>query len=306
MALSKKIAQILLTALLVFLTAIFLSDPLRYAKSVLEGISLWAANVLPTLFPFLVFTALLTGLPPFARLTAKLSPLMGRLFRVSGEGGGIALLAAVSGYPVGARLVFDNRERLGKGERFRVACLATSSGPPFLVGTVGGMMFGSAKMGWIMLFSHFAAIWGVCVALRFFAKPVKPSPPRPRAGDPALLYDSLYNAVISVLCVGGFVALFNCFGDMLKDIVPFSSPFAEALFRGLLEMTTGCAAFARLGTPLSAACAAACVTFGGVCVLCQQAAFLTRADVPMLPFVAVKAAQGALAFLICLAFAPLL
>ena len=71
---------------------LFLTDPARYAKSVWDGISLWAVSVLPATFPMLFFVTLFTGLPAFASLSEKLSAPMGKLFCVSGAGGGLMIL----------------------------------------------------------------------------------------------------------------------------------------------------------------------------------------------------------------------
>ena len=292
--------------------ALFLSNPAKFSKSILKGIDLWAVSVLPATFPFLFLTALVTALPPFLALTRKISPIFERLFRVSGAGAGVAVLASLSGYPVGARLFFDLKQsgRIAKKENFRLACLVTTSGPPFLVGTVGALMFGSAKAGWILLLSHLLAIYIVCILLGLFGKKENFAPPLPQSNpNPNLLYDTLWNAVVSVLCVGGLIALFYCFGDMLGALGVFSAfggnPFTEGILRGLLEMTTGCSILSKIGTPLALAFSCALVTFGGFCVLFQQLAYLTRAEVKTLPFLAVKLLQAALAFALCLLFCTL-
>lgn len=294
-----------LCALLAFIMALFLSAPARYAECVLDGISLWAAAVLPAAFPFLFLTALFTGLPPFAAFADRIARPTGALFRVSGAGGAAALLAALSGYPVGARTLFDLAQsgRSPKEERFRLACLVTTSGPAFLVGTVGSLMFGSPKAGCVLIVSHLAAVFLVAFLLGRFAP--RPAAAPPLAKTPAGLYDAVYNAVISILCVGGFIALFSCFGQMLADLglfralAPLFGDYTEGILRGMLEMTAGCAALAPLHTPLSLALSCALVTFGGACVLCQQLAYLNRVGVKTMPFVAVKAVQAAAAFGIC-------
>lgn len=317
-ALGKKkpraVFQTLAFFLVLLIAALFLSDPERYAKSILDGISLWAAGVLPAAFPFLFLTALFTALPPFFVFSKKISPAAGRIFRVSGAGAGAALLASVSGYPVGAKLFLDLKENglIGKEEQFRLSCLLTTSGPPFLVGTVGSMMYQSPALGWVLLFSHLAGVWLVCILMRCISKPEE-SPRaqiRPPRENPTLLYDSLWGAVVSVLCVGGFIALFCCFGEMLSFLGVFSlfgdNPFAEGVLRGLLEMTTGCNVLSGIKTPLSAATSCALVTFGGFCVLCQEIAYLSRAGIKTLPFVCCKLLQALFAFAICFALSSLL
>lgn len=300
--------------LVLLLSALFLSDPERYAKSILDGISLWAAAVLPAAFPFLFLTALLTALPPFFAFSKKISPAAGRIFRVSGAGAGAAILASVSGYPVGAKLYLDLHQNglVNHEERFRLACLVTTSGPPFLVGTVGSMMYQSPALGWILLLSHLSGVWLVCLLMRCLSKPAQnaSSSLRPPLQNPTLLYDSLWGAVVSVLCVGGFIALFCCFGEMLSALGVFSlfggSPFAEGILRGLLEMTTGCSVLSNIKTPLSAATSCALVTFGGFCVLCQEIAYLSRAGIKTLPFVLCKLLQALFAFAICFLLSSLL
>ena len=144
----KKLFRQLFAALPVIAAMIFfLAFPLRYTESVREGVSLWAISVLPATFPFLFLTAVFTELKLYPRLAKAVSPAAGALFRVSGEGGCAAFLSMLSGYPVGARTVFDlyRGGRIAKEETFRLAALCTTTGPMFMVGAVGARMFGSAK-----------------------------------------------------------------------------------------------------------------------------------------------------------------
>ena len=301
----KDKLKILLPALPVLLAmALFLAFPARYTESVREGVSLWAIAVLPATFPFLFLTALFTKLKLYRGFSRAVSPLAGRLFRVSGAGGCAAVLSALSGYPVGARTVYDLTRfgLLKKEEAFRVACLATTTGPMFLVGAVGAGMYNNAAAGWVLLVAHLAAVWLTCFFLRFTANPAPLAPPDlPR--ERADIYEILMQSVLSVLCVGGSIALFYAFGQMLSDIGNAAGitdvPMLEGVLRGLLEMTSGCSLLAKNFSPLSLALSCFLVTFGGACVLMQQLVYLTRAGVKALPFLLVKFLQGVLAALIC-------
>ena len=304
----RKNFSYVLAALPVLLAIVcLLVSPAKYGKSILDGISLWAVCVLPATFPFLFLTAVLTRLKLFEKLSARLSPLFSKVFKISGAGGCAAILSALSGYPVGARTVLDLYEsgRLDENERFRLSCLASTTGPMFLVGTVGTNMFSSPAMGWMMLFCHYVAVFGVCFCMRSFGTaPRKAVMPAAKSGN--TLYDSLYTSVISILCVGGSIALFHAFSEMILSFFRPMSSFSEGVVRGLMEMTAGCKAFAGSPSPLSMAMCCFFVTFGGACVLMQQLAFLTRAGVRTLPFLAVKLLQGILAGALCFALAWLL
>ncbi len=298
----KKFRRAALTVATLAAMALFLAFPARYAKAVSEGISLWAVSVLPATLPFLVLTAVFTKLGLFGRVSARIAPAAGRLFGVSGAGGSAAILSALSGYPIGARTVLDLSEAklIAPEEAQRVAAVATTSGPAFLVGAVGGGMFHSAAAGWILFASHLAGIYLVALFLRLFRKPQPAkSPLLPSA--PLSLSDILLNSVLSVLSVGAAIAVFYAFGAMLSDMGAFLdlSPSAEGVLRGLFEMTSGCMLLSRSPSALSLALCCFLVTFGGLCVLVQQLAFLSKANVRALPFAAVKLAQGAVSAGVC-------
>ena len=303
----KKFVPYLTAILLVFVMACFLAFPARYTRLVLEGATLFAVCVLPSTLPFLFLTAVLTRQKVFHRAAGKVAPIAQRLFRVSGAGGLTAVLAALSGYPVGARTIFDLSERgaIGKQERFRLACLASTSGPMFLVGAVGAGMFQSAIIGWILFVSHLLGVYTVCFFLRFTAKRERVQAPYlldERGGNP------LADSVLSVLTVGGAIAIFYAFAGILCDALRLAgveNGFVSAIVTGLIEMTSGCKLLSEAGGIYAVALSAFLVTFGGGCVLIQQMSFLSRAGVKALPFLAVKIIQGVLAALYALGFSAL-
>ena len=305
----KKIPAILLALLTPAAMILFLAFPARYTSCVRDGVTLWAVCVLPATFPFLFLTALFRRQSLYPRLLKVSSPVAGKLFRVSGAGGCAAVLSALSGYPVGAREVFDlyRSGQIQREESFRLACLCSTSGPMFLVGGVGSGILHSPTLGWIMLFSHLFSVWTVCFFLRFTGKrpSTKPALVPPRGGD---LYEHIYSSVISILCVGGSIALFYTFAQMASDALALVgvSGQAAAFLAGLFEMTTGCKLFSSGANALSAGACAFFVTFGGLCVLVQQIAYLNRAGVKTLPFVGVKLLQGVLSFALCFGLCLLL
>ncbi len=299
---TKRFSSALLTAAVLFAIVLFLVFPARYARSVRDGIDLWAVSVLPATLPMFFLTAIFTRRKLFARVAKALSPLSAALFGVSGGGACAALLSALSGYPVGARTVYDLSRTgvLCEDERFRVACLSTTSGPAFLVGAVGGGMFRSAAAGWVLFLSHLMGICLVCFLLRLFAKGRRRTSFVPK-GETLSLSELLSGSVLSVLCVGGAIAIFSVFGQMIADLcAPLGLPaIPEAMLRGLLEMTAGCSLLSSAPSALSLALCCFLVTFGGLCVLIQQLAFLTQAGISVPKFLAVKFAQGVVSALLC-------
>lgn len=300
---AKKFFRYLTTFTVVLAMACFLAFPARYTRLVLEGATLFAVCVMPATLPFLFLTAILTRQKTFRRAADKIAPLAERTFRVSGAGGLCAVLSALSGYPVGARTVSDlySRGAIPKQELFRLSCLCSTSGPMFLVGAVGAGMFQSAALGWILFFSHLAGVYAVCFIMRFTAKKTQTAalslPILKDGGNP------LSDSVLSVLTVGGAIAIFYAFSGILCDtlrLAGIENGYINATVTGLVEMTSGCKLLSEIGNIYSVVLAAFFVTFGGGCVLVQQLSFLSRAGVRTLPFLAVKFLQGIAAALVAL------
>ena len=309
----KKRTAAALSAAILLLVVLLAAAPARYAAACLEGVSLWAKAVLPSLFPFFVLTALLTKLGAAETLAEKLSPLT-RKCKLPGVAAYCFLLSVLSGYPVGSRIIADlfRGGAITREQAARMSVLCSTSGPMFLVGSVGGAMFGSAAAGAILLAAHIAAVLLVCLACVPFLKPLPEPPPKKTAASADnLLYESVHGAVVSILCVGGFIAAFSVFSLALSDLyilwplekffgLFLPQPIAAGLCAGLSEATHGCALLAAGGGALALPAAAFCVTFGGACILCQQLGYLKSAGVKAAPFIGIKALQGLAAFLLCL------
>ena len=304
---TRRTAALLSAAALLLIVLLALS-PARYAAACLEGISLWAKAVLPSLFPFFILTALLTKLGAAEALADKLSPLTKKC-KLPGVAAYCFLLSILSGYPVGSRIIADLAKSgaVSAKQASRMSALCSTSGPMFLLGSVGGAMFGSAKAGAILLASHITAVLLVCLAFVPLLKPLPEPPPKKYAPSA----DNILYEVISILCVGGFIAAFYVLSLALADLyilwplekffgLFFPQEIAEGLCAGLLEATHGCALLAAGGGIFALPAAAFCVTFGGACILCQQLGYLKSAGVKATPFIGIKALQGIAAFLLCL------
>lgn len=306
----RRLPALLAGCALLCAAVLFLIDAPHYAECIRDGISLWAVSVLPSAFPFLFFMSLFSSLPLFAALARLLAPAAKRIFRIGGEGACILLLSLFSGYPVGARLVGSLQAQGGLSEKecFRLACLCSTSGPAFLIGAVGSAMWRSPAAGCILFASHVTGVLLPCLVFR--GKQQRAGTMSGMTRRPLSLQEAMQGAVLSVLCVGGMIAIFYLFGQMLSDMGIFSfltaplpadlRPAAAGILQGLLEMTAGCAALAARQTPFALAATCFLVTFGGLCALCQQLSFLQPAGIKTLPFLLVKLIQGILAAAVCL------
>jgi hypothetical protein len=319
---SKKILYASLSAAILAIIVLLAMFPERYAKCCLSGLELWLYFVLPSLFPFFVLTALLTKLGVAERASRVLSPLCEKAFKMPGIASYCFAMSALSGYPVGSRMLADLRENglITDAQATRMSPLCSTSGPLFVIASVGAAMFHSQKIGLILFCSHIFAVVLVCLVFSAFTKkqPAAQPPQRRLVAADNILYESVYGAVTSILVVGAFIAVFYILAQILSDfylllpaeslfslvLSPFdkSGQLAAAFTQGLIEATHGCKLLAQNPGMLSVSLAAFVITFGGVSILAQQICYFKKAGVKLKYFLPVKIMQAFTAFALCLLF----
>ena len=253
----EKLLPAVLSILVFAMILCLITNSQRFFESTKRGFMLFANSVFPGLFPFLVLTKILTDLGCVTKITNKLNPLTKRVFGISGEAGYIFLMSALCGYPCGAKLTADliKSGAIEKKETTRILSFCAVSGPIFAIGTVGGAMFGSVKIGVFLYVCHIvsALICGLIFCNigrhRHSRRDCSPSPTSqlslkkaitspqspcqhlsspqspsfnsslsaPRRPDD-ILGASVYSAVSTILTVGAFITLFY----LLIDMVLFS------------------------------------------------------------------------------------
>jgi sporulation integral membrane protein YlbJ len=302
--------------LLLFGLALVL-NPGQAAEGARAGLTLCGQTVLPALFPFFVLSGLVVELGYAQQLGRLLSPIMG-LFGVGGAGGSALLLGLVGGYPLGARTVAQlyRSGSLSQGEAERLLLFCNNAGPAFLLGVVGGSVFGSAKVGALLLGTHVAgALLLGLLCQRFHPRQPAPVPPQrtETATTPAFapaFTKALGGAVTSCLNVCACVVLFGVVLGYLKALLPLltwlpqrlglAEPCATALLRGMVEMTNGVADLTGCLTPAALLTASFLLGFGGLSVFCQTAALLSGSGLSPLWCLKGQLLHGLLAALLTL------
>lgn len=308
----------ILTLLLLYVIIVFALFPDRYINSFKNGLTLFAASVLPALFPFFFLTKLLTSVGNVGFIANLFRKPCSKLFKIPPVFSYVFFMSALSGYPVGAKLVSELAGEKDKCANTRIAAICSTSGPVFIIGTVGFSMLGDKAAGLIILSSHLLAVILFALISSLFVKSpscgdlqIGPE----RASDNALS-ESVYGSVISILTVGGFISVFYMFIDMIGSTFLFKISgdlltnalsalnLPADLFKGLLvgmaEVTRGCRDISSSLAPFNVKvcfCAFA-VTFGGACVMLQSFAFLSS-KIKRGRFILYKLAQAVMAFFIC-------
>lgn len=299
--------------ILLFTAAIMLSASRRYQGAVMDGISLWAAAVLPALFPYLIITTFVSSLKITGDIANALSPVTKKLFNVSGVGGYALFISLMSGYPVGAKTVSDLKIRgaLTGAESVRASALCSSSSPMFLIGSIGNLTFNSPLFGLLLFITHVISVITVGFVFSFYRRKERPAACTVSFINSSdnLLYDGVYSAVMAVLVVGGIITVFYLLTEMLAGIgvlgaisgllntVIHDGNLADGIATGIFECTKGLKIIAAGGISLlTLPISAAICGFGGISVIMQSIAYLNKAKIKTAPFFLSKILAAAVNF----------
>ena len=302
----KGYKTMIFCSIFLVITIIFLIvNPNKYINSAFNGILIWAKAVLPALFPFFFITKLLTELGGVKILANSMHKFMQKVFHVNGIGSYVFLTSIMSGYPVGAKITSElyEKQMITSSEAKRLVTFTSTSGPLFIIGTVGVGMFASTTMGFIVLISHFLGAF--CNGLLYRNYNYDKSKESQHNShkfqfngiSENILEKSMISAINSVLVVGGYIAIFFILIDIFSDvgiikilsaifnsilsIFNISSQYANGLSTGFLEMTRGCYEISTIFTDLQIATVLVTfiITFGGLSTHLQAMTFLQKCNI---------------------------
>ena len=307
-----------------FVFLLVILKPSIYLGSVSKGILIWATVILPGLIPFMFLGKILAQNPYTFKSCFLLSKVTEKCFRCPSVTGYIYFMSILSGYPMGAKLIKDFREAgmLNDSECKKAVSFCSTSGPIFMIGSVGASLLGSYKAGVIIFCSHILASFICGLVFRGKKCIVTKSIFEGQKNSKDLLNDSMYSTIISSLIVGGFIAftfllidifynlgVINFIGKALNYILFFGKLNAGSeVAAGLIEVTRGCLELSQTSFSLATKTiiCSGLTAFGGLSVHLQSMVFLSSVNVKYGYFIKTKLAHTiftvVLAYLLCLIF----
>lgn len=299
---------------------IFSNANLLSAKT---GISLWANSVVPSLLPFFIATELLGYTNIIAILGKLLNKFMKPIFNVPGEGSFPFIMGIISGYPMGAKIV-SNLKMQGIctcEEAERLIAFTNNSGPLFIIGTIGIGLFKDFNTGFLLFVTHILACLTVGFIFRFWksSKRFQTKGDRPLLSKPQIcisnlgevLASSIMSSINTIFLIGGFIVLFSVIISILENSkilnilsnfihpmlnffnVPIS--YANGIITGLLELTNGVCLIASIPNKylsINIIICAFLLGFGGISITLQILSIISKAKIPIKPYLIGKLLQG--------------
>lgn len=323
--------QTLLSILVIFFLFNMIISPAKFIEQSLDGISAWAFNVLPSVFPFMFFTRLLSSIGQMEKMTKPFSKISNFLFRTSPISIYTFLMAILSGYPVGSKMIADEycQKQITLEEAYRMSAFCSTSGPMFIIGAVGTMMFKNTLVGYILFISHVlgAFLNGLIyrnlkiengkIKLFSFKQKSKNSIQNHENKDNLKnetikkasekkgidISEIVLSSTLSILSVGCIITIFfiiiECFSPILNLFPKSLASFLE----GIIEITKGCLSLSTLpNIKLAIVLTSFVISFGGISTLLQSITMLNKVKMPLKIFTLQKLTHAILSTIITLIF----
>ena len=310
-------ADMLFCFLLLGLIFAICLNPLPYINATYKGFCVWAQIVLPSLFMFFILTKILMQMDSSFKVFGALDKPFDKLCGVKKYGGYVFLMSVLSGYPIGAKLTSELYENglVTSDEASRMLSFTSTSGPMFVVGSVASKMFGNVKLGIVVFVCHILSALINGIFYRNVKNPTQSKRQQTNNISPSkqTLNDIVLNSIISLLMVGGYIALCFCLlesvlhsgiGAAINNGITraFGVNLVAPIVAGMLEVTNGCVALGQLALSARTLCIilTCLTTFGGLSIHLQSQMFASKCGTRYSYFLKIKTTQTLIAFVLSL------
>ena len=238
----------------IFLFIYLLAFPKYAAEPTKTALSFCAAALVPGLFIYMILAKIIMGMT-----------VMQKLERILGLEAVLLLLGTLCGCPVGAKTavsLYDSRKITEKHAEY-ICTFSNNASVSFVVGFVGAELLGDVRLGlWLLIFQITAsAVTAVVMKYVIFGK--EPIPKTTRIlGGKCGLWEAVSDSAATMMNLCACVVFFMVAGGVFTKLVPLS-PALEAVFKSVLEFSSGCAAAAKIGKHAFVLCAFALGQTGG-------------------------------------------
>jgi len=247
--------------------AVLILDGKHAIQAGIEGVELCIRTVIPSLFPFLFLSSLLTSIL-WGSEFSFLRPLS-RQIGIPKGGQSLLIAGFLGGYPAGAQAITE-AYRLGKLEKSTAENLLSfcnNAGPAFLFGMTA-MQFSSLKQIWMLWAIH---ILSALLTAWLLAKPA--SSASTLVKRELSLSGSLNGTIRIMASVCGWILLFRITLSFLERWFLWLLPDEiQIIISGFLELSIGSIQLSSIPSEdMRFILCSGMLAFGGLCVAMQTA-----------------------------------
>lgn len=258
-----------------------------------SGLELCFHTVIPSLFPFIFLSSLLTGslmLTSFKSIRPVCS-----LFKIPNGTDAILLTGLLGGYPIGAKCVNDAviNGRLSKVDGERMVVFCNAAGPAFLFGITANL-FEQRWIPWCLWCIHLLS--ALCMSSLLPAQ--AHSAPSKNQPLPFRVTQKLRQSIQAMAEICGWIILMRVVITVLQRWCLWYLPQTLQIFIiGVTELSNGCISLCEIeNTGLRFVLCSVFLGFGGLCVALQTNSATTA--ISCRKYLTGKIVQGFISFIL--------
>ena len=271
----KKLYNIICIMIFISVALLTLLIPQTVTTLTKEALKICASNIIPSLFPFLVITQILsrTGIADAAGKCVSfiVSPLLGIHKNLCGA----FLTGIFGGFPNGVHStgIAFQKGLCTKKQAERCLALSNNCSLAFLMTIAGAYTLGSTVNGLILAGVQMISILIISLILRFVYGTAKDytsncSDDKSNCTFISAICKSVTQSCINMLSVCGYITVFYIISCLLLNGIRNPST-TTAILKGILEMSSGVIMAKDIDYPLNFIITAFIIGFSGICVIFQ-------------------------------------
>lgn len=290
--------------ILLFFLALFQSS-VTFAGAY-AGLMLWFCTLVPTLFPYMIFSSMMIRTKGLDYLGSFCGKLFCRIFRVSEAGTFAVISGFLCGYPMGARVTADlvKSGRISHAEGNYLLTFTNSTSPAFVMNYLAASQLGKPELAIVFLIILYLSAYLTSLCFhRIALKPQSSSEAFRKTQTPESPWQVMEAAICqsseNMIQIGGYIILFSVLIFHLSALTDHPVFLTIGSF---LEITNGIPLIIKEipSGILQYILLMALTAFGGACSIIQTQGMISDSGLNLNIYIASKITQACIAAVLIL------
>ncbi len=268
-------------SLIILMTAVLIT-PMPYIESVKLTLQNCYTTLIPSLYIFMCLSQIFCETSAGNTVSAIISHLTKKLFRLNKNETKIMLLSLLGGYPCGAKLIANSLKNgeIKQDSATRLLKFCVNPSPSYMILAVGSGIYQNTEIGMVFFLSNTAV--SLLTALLTRPKSTVKETKTHQLPLSQSLVKSVSDSTNAMLLICGFSLFFTVVITFLKSVGLFLiNRYLTAIIASSLDVVTGVGITSRISFFLTAAA----ISFGGISVVFQCMAMLKDTNLNFLKII---------------------
>jgi len=238
-----SIILIIKTIIFSIILLFMLYSPSEFIAYAFDGLTNWASNMVPTLFPFMMLSSIMIYCGLDKTLTDIIGPILKPVFRCSTNAVYAILMGFLCGFPMGAKVtceLYHNR-RINEKEANLLLGFCNNIGPAYFLGIISPILYACGYQNILPFLAGLYLIpflYGVILFRTVSsARDTLESAPLSALKPIEAIRKACIDNTQSIILLGGYVTFINSLRALLVPL-PLSSS-SKAVLGSLIEINSG-------------------------------------------------------------------